>query len=87
MNSDGRASTAVSRPAEGEFGATLREQVNQAHGRVTLLLERIEAVDDVGVRGAQSRLTYLLRVAAEHGIDIEEPGRTEPSVSADSQAH
>ena len=54
--------------AEGEFATSLRERIAQA--RDLLASELAEMVDDIGVRAAQSRLAYLLAVAADHGVDV-----------------
>jgi hypothetical protein len=63
--------------ADGEFATTLREGIGQARG--LLERERAEALDEIGVRAAQSRLTYLLAVAADHEIDVTEPVRCRPA--------
>jgi hypothetical protein len=60
--------------AGGEFATTLRERIGQARG--LLEREQAEASDEIGVRAAQSRLAYLLSVAAEHEIDVAERGQS-----------
>ena len=62
--------------ADGEFASTLRERLGQA--RSLLELEQAEG-DEIGVRAAQSRLAYLLAVAAEHEIDVAEPDQYLPA--------
>jgi hypothetical protein len=54
--------------AEGEFATALRERIAQA--RDLLDREQVEGGDDIGVRAAQSRLAYLLAVAADHAVVI-----------------
>jgi hypothetical protein len=63
----------VSLDVGGAFASTLRDRVRQA--RVLLVCEQGEAVDEIGLQAAQSRLAYLLRLAAEHGIDVEAADR------------
>ena len=57
--------------AEGEFATALCERISQA--RDLLEREQAEMVDEIGVRAAQSRLAYLLAVAADHGVDVTAP--------------
>ena len=57
--------------AEGEFATALRERIEQA--RDLLECELGEVVDEIGVRAAESRLAYLLAVAADHGVDVTVP--------------
>jgi hypothetical protein len=63
--------------AEGEFVTSLRERVAQAQDLLAteLAAEPAEVADEIGVRAAQSRLAYLLAVAADHGIDVAAPVR------------
>jgi hypothetical protein len=67
--------------AEGEFTTALRDRIVQA--RDLLEREQAEAGDEIWVRAAQSRLAYLLAVAADHGVAIAStvaPGSVRVSV-------
>ena len=59
----------VSLQVGGAFATTLRERVVQA--REGLRQAQEQTADEIGLRAAQSRLRYLLRVATEHGVDVD----------------
>jgi hypothetical protein len=78
---DSRSTPPLSTPAaDGEFATTIRERIAQARELLAHeLAHDLVETDEIGVRAAQSRLAYLLGVAAEHqvsGTDVDHPLET-----------